>query len=314
MPTDDLAERVAAVRRFNRFYTRRIGVLQEGLLGSPFSLTEVRVLYELAHREGCTAAGLARDLGLDAGYLSRILRGFEARGLLRRSVSADDARQSRLALTPAGEAAFAPLHRRSSEEIAAMLAGLSAREQERLLAAMDRIESLLGDTDRAGEPFVLRPHRAGDLGFIVHRQALLYAEEYRWDLRYEGMIAGIVGDFVRDFDAARERCWVAERDGEVLGSVFLVKHTDTVARLRLLYVEARARGLGLGRRLVGECVGFARAAGYRKVTLWTCDILHAARKLYEDAGFVLVRQGPYRNFGHDLVAQDWELDLAAEPG
>jgi DNA-binding MarR family transcriptional regulator/GNAT superfamily N-acetyltransferase len=309
-PTNkDLAGRVAAVRRFNRFYTRRIGALQEGVLRTPFSLTEGRVLYELAHREGCTASELARDLGLDPGYLSRILRGFEGRGLLARAGSEADARIVHLALTEAGREAFAPLHRRSDEEIGAMLGELPVAEQQRLLAAMARIEALLAGPAAGREPFVLRPHRVGDIGWIVHRQALLYAEEYAWDIRYEALIAGICATFVRDFDPARERCWIAEREGEILGSVFLVRNTDTQARLRLLYVEAHARGLGLGRRLVGECIQFARAAGYRSLTLWTCDILVSARKIYEAAGFRLVKESPYQNFGHDLVAQDWELDL-----
>lgn len=307
--TEVAAGRVAAVRRFNRFYTRRIGALQEGVLRTPFSLTEGRVLYEVAHRVGCTASELARDLGLDAGYLSRILRGFEGRGLIARVESEADARVMHLELTAAGREAFAPLHRRSDEEIGAMLAALPVAEQQRLVAAMARIETLLAGPEEGRAPFVLRPHRVGDLGWIVHRQAVLYAEEYAWDIRYEALIAGICAAFVRDFDPARERCWVAERDAEILGSVFLVRDSETVARLRLLYVEAHARGLGLGRRLVDECIRFARSAGYRSLTLWTCDILVSARKIYEAAGFRLIKEGPYQNFGHSLVAQDWELDL-----
>src|SRR6266508_3882121 len=259
-------QRVADVRRFNRFYTRQIGLLQEGYLKSPFSLSEVRVLYELAHRERPTATELGRDLGLDAGYLSRILRGFQKRGLLKRTQSEDDGRQSHLALTQRGQAAFAPLNTRSRDEIGAMLGAQPARKV----------------------PYLLRPHKPGDMGWVVHRHAALYAQEYGWDERFEALVAGIVKKFIERYDPKRERCWIAEKDGEIVGSVFLVAHSKTVAQLRLMLVEPKARGLGIGTRLGDECVGFAREQGYRKITLWTNSIPLAAPHIYKKAGFRLV--------------------------
>ncbi|HEX4568909.1 MAG TPA: helix-turn-helix domain-containing GNAT family N-acetyltransferase [Dongiaceae bacterium] len=312
-PETTLPARIAAVRRFNRFYTRRIGVLQEGFLRTAFSLTEGRVLYELAHREAVTASALARDLDLDPGYLSRILKGFEARGLITRAASVEDARQSLLSLTPAGRAAFAPLDRRSQEEIGGMLEALPVPSQKRLVAQMAEIESMLGEQPAAAAPYLLRPHRPGDLGWIVHRHGALYAEEYGWDESFEALVAEIAAKFLREFDPRRERCWIAEREGEILGSVRVVRQSDEVAKLRLLLVEPKARGLGLGRRLVEECLRFARLSGYRRMTLWTNDILHAARRIYEQAGFHLTAEEPHRSFGHDLVSQTWERDLA-EPG
>jgi DNA-binding MarR family transcriptional regulator/N-acetylglutamate synthase-like GNAT family acetyltransferase len=304
---DSLAARVAAVRRFNRFYTQKIGVLNEGLLRSPFSLTEARVLYELAHRDRPTAAELCRDLGLDAGYLSRILRGFARRGLIRRARAAADGRQRPLSLTAKGRAAFAPLDRRSRREVGALLGGLGTDEQGRLVGAMRTVESLLGG--QADAPYRLRLHRPGDMGWVVHRHGALYAQAYGTDERFEALVAEIVAAFIKNFDVTRERCWIAERDGEIVGSVFLVKQSRTVARLRLLLVEPDARGLGLGGRLVEECLRFARGAGYRKVTLWTNDILHAARRIYERAGFRKVASEPHHRFGHDLVGETWELTL-----
>ena len=301
--------RIAAVRRFNRFYTRQIGVLNEGLVGSSFSLTEVRVLYELAHRKHPTATELASELGLDAGYLSRILRSFERQGLIARQRSAIDGRQSILRLKRAGRSAFATVDARSSADVEAMLAALPASAQGRLLEAMRTIEAVLG-AGREREPtIVLRTHRPGDMGWVVHRHGVLYAQEYGWDERFEGLIAEIVAEFIRSFDPVRERCWMAERDGEIVGSVFVVKKSRTIAKLRLLLVEPSARGLGIGGRLVSECVEFARQAGYRRMTLWTQSILSAARQIYVRTGFRLVREEPHESFGKKLVGETWEIDL-----
>ena len=305
--------RVDAMRRFNRFYTRQIGVLAEGLLQSSFSLAEARVLYEVAHRDQPAAAELGQELGLDAGYLSRILRGLRKRGLVGRRPSEADGRRSLLGLTRRGRAAFATLDERSREEVGAMLDRLPPRGQSRLVEAMGTIEELLGAApDRsAGTGYVLRPPQPGDMGWVVHRHGLLYAQEYGWDERFEALVAGIVARFVDRFDPKRERCWIAEKDGEIIGSVFLVKESKTVARLRLMLVEPRARGMGLGTRLVAECVRFARPAGYRKITLWTNSVLLAARHIYKKAGFRLVRQEPFHGFGHDLVSETWDLKLQA---
>jgi DNA-binding MarR family transcriptional regulator/N-acetylglutamate synthase-like GNAT family acetyltransferase len=310
MTSADLAPRVAAMRRFSRFYTARIGALREGLHDSAFSLTEARILWELAHREGLTAAQLARELALDPGYLSRLLRAFRRRGLLARTPSADDGRQHLLTLTPAGRAAFAPLDAGSREEIGALLAPLSDPEQRRLVAAMAAIEGLLSDAAAdAREPYLLREHRVGDIGWIVHRQAVLYAEEYGWDNRFEALLAEIGAHFITHFDPALERCVIAERGGEVVGSAFVVKQSARIAKLRMVYVEPSARGLGIGRRLVEECLRFARAKGYRKMVLWTNDILVSARRIYQAAGFTLVSEERHHSFGHDLVGQYWELTL-----
>jgi len=304
---------IEAVRRFNRFYTQRIGVLHEGLLGSEFSLTEGRVLYELAHREKPAASDLGRDLGLDASYLSRILKRFEKLGLLRRSEASDDGRRRLLTLTAQGRKAFAPLDARSRAEVGAMLAPLAAPAQTRLVAAMHAIEATLGSGDTRTTPWTLRAHRPGDIGWIVSRHGALYAEEYQWDMTFEGLVGEIAGRFLREFDPQRERCWIAEREGERVGSVLVVKQSKTIAKLRLLLVEPSARGLGIGQSLVAECISFARGAGYQKLVLWTNDILHAARRLYVDAGFVLVKEDRHRSFGHDLVGQNWGLDLASRP-
>jgi DNA-binding MarR family transcriptional regulator/GNAT superfamily N-acetyltransferase len=301
--------RVAAVRRFNRVYTRRIGVLQESFLQSPFSLTEARVLYELAYRDRPTAAELAADLGLDHGYLSRILRGFCERGFLVRTTSTRDRRQSLLSLTAKGRMAFAPLDLRSQAEVAAMLGRLSVADQDRVVGAMRTIESALSDERRPEIPCVLRPPRPGDFGWIVSRHGALYGEQYGFDERIEALTAEIVAGFIRNCDPKRERCWIAERDGENVGSVLLVKETGEVARLRLLLVEPKARGLGLGARLVEECVRFARAARYRKITLWTHSVLTAARHIYEQAGFALVDTKTHDEFGKELVGETWELEL-----
>lgn len=301
--------RVAAVRRFNRFYTKQIGVLHEGYLESRFSLTAVRVLYELAHRETTTASGLSRELGLDAGYLSRILRGFRKRGLIVKSPSKTDGRQTMLSLTEQGHNAFAALNARSRNDIGATLGELSRPDQDRLVKAMDTIEGLLGAPPERKTPYLLRPHQPGDMGWVVHRHGVLYSEEYGWDEQFEALVAGIVAKFIEQYDPRRERCWIAERDGENVGSVFLVKESEAVAKLRLMLVEPKARGLGIGTRLVNECERFARRVGYRKITLWTNSVLLAARRIYERAGYRLVHQEPHHSFGHDLIGETWELQL-----
>jgi DNA-binding MarR family transcriptional regulator/N-acetylglutamate synthase-like GNAT family acetyltransferase len=303
---------VEEVRRFNRFYTRQIGVLQDGLLHSPFSLTEVRVLYELAHRNKPTAGMLCAELALDAGYLSRLLRAFEKRQLILREPSRTDGRQSLLGLTAKGRRTFAPLEGRSNEQVAGMLAKLLPSARKRLVAAMHEIETVLGDRRATAtkEPYLLRPHQPGDMGWVVHRHGVLYSQEYGYDERFEALVAEIVAEFIQHFDHRRERCWIAEREGEVVGSVFLVKKSKAVSKLRLLLVEPSARGLGIGRRLVAECVRFARQVGYRKMMLWTQSELGAARHLYKLAGFHLIRKEAHQSWGRDdLVSETWELKL-----
>jgi DNA-binding MarR family transcriptional regulator/GNAT superfamily N-acetyltransferase len=304
-----LDHRVASVRRFSRFYTQRIGALEEGLLKSPFSLAEVRVLYEIAHRDRTTAAELARELGLDAGYLSRILGRFARGGLVRRTPSDTDGRQTLLQLTDKGAKTLGPLEARSSEDIRGLLGTLSEADQARLVQAMATIEGLFGAHAASGPAYVLRPHRPGDIGWVVHRHAALYAREYGWNEEFEALVAEVGAKFIRDYDPKRERCWIAEKDGEPVGSVFLVSKSKSVAQLRLLLVEPGARGKGIGARLVDECIRFARHAGYRKIVLWTNSILHAARRIYEAAGFRLVSEQPHRSFGKALVGQTWELEL-----
>jgi len=300
---------IAAVRGFNRFYTRRIGLLDRGFLESPFSLTEVRVLYELSTRGRATATALGRELGLDPGYLSRLLQGFRARKLIATASSPTDGRQSILRLSARGRKVFAGLEARQVGAVRRMLHGMADHKTRNLLAAMRTIETTLGKPAADGAACVLRPPRAGELGWVIHRHGLLYNQEYGWDETFEALVARIVADFVRTFDPRRERAWIAERDGEVVGSVFCVKKTRFVARLRMLYVEPSARGLGIGKRLVEECLGFARSAGYRRMTLWTNDVLHAARAIYVRAGFRLVREESHHSWGHDLVSQTWEMDL-----
>jgi len=300
--------RIAAVRRFNRFYTRTIGALQEGLLHSSFSLTEARVLYELNQRAAATATELCRDLDLDAGYLSRILQRLERDGLLARSLSTADRRQSLLSLTEAGRAAFAPLEERSRNEVGRLLAPLSETSQETLMKAMATIESLLASGTPL-RPWLLRQHRPGDIGWVIARHGAIYAEEYGFDSRFEALVAHVAGDFLASHDPTSERCWIAECDGANVGSVFLVRKSAAEAKLRLLIVEPSARGAGIGRRLVAECIAFARSTGYRSMTLWTNDVLVAARNIYQRAGFRLVASHPHSDFGPSMVGEDWELRL-----
>jgi DNA-binding MarR family transcriptional regulator/GNAT superfamily N-acetyltransferase len=312
--------RIDTIRRFNRFYTRRIGVLHEGLLDSSFTLTESRLLWELAHRDDLTATELSRTLELDPGYLSRLLTAFKTRGLIRSTRSTDDGRQQHLSLTPAGRRAFAPLDTRSRQDVAALLAALDETQQHHLLASMTGIERLLASPEERGaSPCTLRPHRAGDIGWAIGRHGALYAQEYGWDLGFEALVAQIAARFLERFDAAREACWIAERERSNVGCVFLVQARDEasdaplegVAQLRLLLVEPSARGLGIGARLVDECERFARQAGYRRIVLWTNSVLVAARGIYAKAGYRLLRSEPHHSFGHDLVGETWELALDA---
>jgi DNA-binding MarR family transcriptional regulator/ribosomal protein S18 acetylase RimI-like enzyme len=301
---------VGAIRHFNRFYTQQIGVLQKTMLDSPFSLSELRVLYELAHREAVTAAEICRELGLDAGYVSRMLRGFAKRGMLEKRRSSKDGRETLLGLTAAGRKTFTALDGQSSAQVAKMLGKVPDPDRVRLLQAMQRIERTLDTEKPIGEPYVLRPPQAGDLGWVVQRHGFLYWHEYRYDERFEALVAQIVGEYVQNLDARRERCWIAEKDSELVGSVFLVRKSDKVAKLRLLLLEPSARGLGIGRRLVHECVRFAREAGYKKIVLWTQSELKAARRVYEGAGFRLIEEKPHASWGREgLVAETWELKL-----
>jgi DNA-binding MarR family transcriptional regulator/GNAT superfamily N-acetyltransferase len=312
-----IEQRAEAVREFNRFYTRRIGALGEGHLGSEFSLTEVRVLFELANREHPTASEIAETLGLDRGYLSRTLRSFQKRGLVTTKTGPADRRRALLRLTPAGRRAFSPLDARARDVIVAMLEPLPAAEQQRILDAMRAIRTSLGRPETsvaATVPYTLRPHRPGDMGWVVHRHGVIYFEEFGWDERFEALVAHVVAEFVEKFDPARERCWIAERDGEIVGSIFIVAKSKTVAKLRLLLVEPSARGLGLGSRLVDEVIRFARQAGYKKITLWTQRDLTAARKIYAAAGFELVAENEHKLFGHSLTAETWEMRLTPIPG
>ncbi len=306
-------DRVAIVRRFNRFYTRQIGVLRKTFLDSPYSLGEARVLYEIASSDSPTASEIARSLDLDPAYLSRVLRNFEKRGLIQRRTSPKDGRQSHLTLSVRGRKSFMPLDARSQRDTAAMLAKLAPGDQARLIAAMCTIEKLLGRASPA-EPapqrsYVLRPPRPGDFGWIVNRHAELYAQEYRWLEPFEGLCAQIVADFVNKNDPSRERCWIAEMDGENVGTMMLVNDGAEVARLRLLLVEPKARGLGIGARLTDEAIRFARAAGYRKITLWTHSVLTAARQIYQKAGFTPMRSEEHQSWGQPVVSEHWDMDL-----
>jgi DNA-binding MarR family transcriptional regulator/N-acetylglutamate synthase-like GNAT family acetyltransferase len=306
-PDDD--DQISAVRAFNRFYTGKLGVLDQRLLKSPFSLSEARVLYELANRKYPSAKEIGAELGLDPGYLSRIVQKFDEDGLIARKPLPADRRQYQLSLTAKGRQAFARLDRSSHDDVADMLAVLAQDDRKRLIGAMAAIERLLGAAAVSSETTTLREPRPGDMGWVVQSHGALYASEYGWDSSFEALVAEIVAKFLGSFDASRERCWIAERDGAPVGSVFLVRHSDEVAKLRLLLVDPAGRGLGLGRRLVGECIAFARACGYRKITLWTQSILLAARKIYQHTGFVQVASEPHRSFGQSLIGETWEMKL-----
>jgi DNA-binding MarR family transcriptional regulator/GNAT superfamily N-acetyltransferase len=313
--------RVAAVRRFNRFYTRQIGVLRKKFLDSPYSLGEARVLYEIASGHSLTATDIGRALDLDAGYLSRVLRNFERRGLVRRTASATDARQSHLTLSPRGREAYGPLEQGSQNDTGTMLEKLAPADQARLIAAMQTIESLLGGEEpSAAAPrptYRLRAPVPGDFGWMVKRHAEIYAQEYGWTEPFEGLCAQIVAEFANKNDPKRERCWIAEMDGEIVGCVFLAKdaaknsakNSAKVARIRLLLVDPKARGLGVGARLVDECIRFARRAGYKKITLWTHSVLTAARHIYQKAGFRLMRTDRHRSWGRPVTSEHWDLEL-----
>jgi DNA-binding MarR family transcriptional regulator/GNAT superfamily N-acetyltransferase len=305
----NLDRQVAAVRAFNRFYTRKLGVLDQQLMKSPFSLSEARVLYELAHREELAAKEIGIELGLDPGYLSRIVQKFDDDGLISRKPLPTDRRQYRLALTAKGRQTFARLERSMQDDVGAMLAALRISGSQRLVEAMATIEQLLGAPDTPAPPAILRNHRPGDMGWVVQSHGAFYASEYGFDSSFEALVAEIAAKFLTSFDASRERCWIAELDGVPVGSVFLVKHSDDVAKLRLLLVEPAGRGQGLGQKLVGECVAFAKACGYRKITLWTQSILVAARGVYQNAGFELVASEPHRSFGQSLIGETWEREL-----
>lgn len=302
-------KRIDAVRKFNRFYTKHVGALNEGLLNSRFSLTEMRVLYELYAGENLTARDLSKSLSLDPAYLSRLLKKFKSEGLLKTERSATDGRQRFLTFTEEGKCAFTPFIEASRNEVTAILDPLSDATQTRLLAAMDYIASVLNPADEKSNPVVLRGHRPGDIGWVIHRHAVLYAREYGFDSSFEALVAQVAGEFLTNFDPQFEHCWIAERNDEILGSVFLVKKTKTTAQLRLLYVEPTARGLGVGRKLIDECIRFANHKHYEKLTLWTNSTLHAAIHLYEEAGFEMVEEEPHHSFGQDLVGQIWDLKL-----
>lgn len=309
MSSDGIDSQIAAVRAFNRFYTRKLGVLDQHLGKSPFSLSEARVLYELAQRDDLAAKEIGNELGLDPGYLSRIVQNFEEKGLITRKPLLADRRQYQLSLTAKGRQTFAKLNLNSQNEVAAMLARLSASDTTRLTQAMATIEAVLEQRQSQPAAFMLRSHRVGDMGWVISRQAAAYAADYNWDISYEALVAEICAQFIRNYDAAREHCWIAEIGGEPVGSIFLVKATNEITKLRLLQVEKKARGLGIGRALVEQCIQGARERGYRRMTLWTQSILVAARGIYQSAGFKLVKEEKHHSFGADLVGEIWERDL-----
>jgi len=302
-------EMISRIRQFNRFYTQKIGVLKERLLDSDYSLTQVRVLYEIANYKSITATELSQSLGLDAGYLSRILTGFEKNRFLGKTRSSTDGRQYQLSITARGKKELRPLEKRARNEVKRLLRPLAESERFRLIDAADEIRQLLGNEKKSCEPYLLRFHQPGDMGWIIERHGAIYAEEYHWNEQFESLVAKITAKFLDNYDLKIERCWIAERADERIGSVFLVKKTKTIGQLRLLLVDPKARGLGIGTRLVDECIRFARDAGYRKIVLWTNDVLHAARHIYEKAGFQLIKEENHHSFGHNLVGQYWQLRL-----
>ncbi|MGH8175594.1 MAG: bifunctional helix-turn-helix transcriptional regulator/GNAT family N-acetyltransferase [Steroidobacter sp.] len=304
-------QRIDTVRAFNRFYTQKIGVLGDGLLASEYSLAEVRVLYEIAHREDALAIDLVRDLGLDAGYLSRILARFQKRGWLTRKRTASDARKSFLRMTPRGRKMFASLDRRARDEIGELLAPMPIEQQAKLQAHLESVKALLTNAGPPVAAITLREHRPGDIGWIIHKHGLLYAQEYGWNEEFEALVAEICAQFIRSFEPASEHCWIAEREGAPVGCIMLVRHSRSVAKLRLLLVDSSQRGRGVGEKLVDECLRFARAAGYRKMVLWTQSVLTGARRIYEAKGFKLVKSEPHESFGAKLVGETWELTLRA---
>ena len=300
---------VAAIRDFSRFYTRKLGIIEPKLLHSPFTLQEARIMYEIAHRAACTATDLTRDLGLDPGFLSRTLQALQRRQIVTRKPSKDDGRVNELSLSAKGRAASAELERRSREEVERLLAGLDAAQRAAVVQAMTTIEQTLEPPPQKPPGFLLRSHRPGDIGWVVSRHGAIYAQEFGWDISFEALVAEIAGKFLTSYDPAREHCWIAEVAGEPVGSVFLVKGSDDVAKLRLLLVEKKARGLGVGRALTEQCIRFARERGYREITLWTQSMLLAARGIYQAAGFRRVKEEPHHSFGVDLVGETWELEL-----
>jgi DNA-binding MarR family transcriptional regulator/N-acetylglutamate synthase-like GNAT family acetyltransferase len=301
--------KIGAVRHFNRFFTRKIGALREGLLHSPYTLTEARILFELGHQNSVTASDLCRELGLDPGYLSRMLARLEQQGLLEKVRPENDGRQRLLQLTSEGISAFTFLDQRSRDEVSEMLNDLTDEQQRSLLQAMQAIETLLSHGLKYSEPYLLRSYQPGDMGWVVHRHGVLYAQEYGWDEHFEALVAQIVADFIKNYNPEREYCWIAEMNGEIVGSVFVVQASETVAKLRLLLVEPKARGLGMGTQLVEECIRFARHCGYKKLVLWTNSVLLEARHIYEKTGFQLIAEEAHHSFGHDLIGETWELAL-----
>ena len=301
-------EPVNAVRAFSRFYTKTLGLLRDGLLSSPYSLTEARIIFELANRGSMEVAELRSLLDIDAGYLSRILARFAKSGLATQERSKADGRRQVIQLTRRGRAAFKLLDTRSTEQVRTLLSGLGEEQQRRLVGAMKSIEEIF-EPSPGPEPYILHQPGPGDLGWVVQRHGELYAQEYGWDESFEALVARIVADYVDDRDPRRENAWIAELGGEPVGCVFCVKKDETTAQLRLLLVDPRVRGMGIGSRLVEECIRFARRTGYQQMTLWTNDVLEAARRIYERAGFTLVEEERHRSFGHDLVGQNWSLAL-----
>ncbi len=308
-PDPALEGQIAAIRSFSRFYTRKLGIIEPKLLHIPWTLQEARIIYEIAQREGCTATDLSRTLGLDPGFLSRTLRALQRRQIVARRLSEADRRASELALTAKGRSAFAELDRRSRSEVAALLGTLDNRERATVVQAMTTIANTLEPPAQKPAGFLLRSHRPGDIGWVTSRHGAIYAQEYGWDISFEALVAEIAAQFIKSYDGAREHCWIAEIDGEPVGSVFLVNGSNGVAKLRLLLVDKKARGLGVGRALVEQCIRFAREAGYQSIALWTQSILVAARNIYQRAGFRLTAEEKHHSFGVDLIGETWEMKL-----